>query len=92
LRGEPIEHTGGAWIKVTERCRLEPVRENLQEQRPWHMGWGGTAGQAAPARPQPVQIETAQMRDLALKSSGWVDVLHHAALPDRVARAGVAIR
>jgi hypothetical protein len=66
LRCEPIEQAGGARIEVAERSRLKPVRENLQEQRPWHMGWSGAAGQAAPARPQPVEIETAQMRDLTL--------------------------
>ena len=57
------------------------------------MGRGRAAGQAAPARPQPVKIETAQVRDLVRESSGSsIGGLHQAALRDRIARAGVAMR
>ena len=70
LVGEPVEQAGGGRVEVAESRGLDPVGENLQEQRLRHMGRGRAAGQAAPARPQAVEVETAQMRDLVLKGSG----------------------
>src|SRR4051812_42092899 len=57
------------------------------------MGRSGTAGQAAPAGPQALEVETAQVRDLARESrSSRIRGLHQAALRDRTARAGLAMR
>jgi hypothetical protein len=52
------------WVEIAESICLDAISQDPQQQVLWRMRWRAPPEQRAPACPQCLQVETAQMRDL----------------------------
>ena len=74
-------------IEIAEAISLEPIGDDCKQQMPRQMSRGLSPEDAPPARAQPPEIETAQMRDLVFngRSSRGTTIatffLHRVRLP-----------
>ena len=67
-----LQQPSGGGIEVSQLIGLEPVGENRKQQMAGQMRRRLSPEGALPARPQAMEIEIAQMRDLVVQRwSGW---------------------
>src|SRR6267378_1152378 len=66
LRNGSIQHLLGFMIQIAKTVGLDSIGDDRKQQMPRQMSRGRPPEDALPARAQSSEVETAQMRDLAL--------------------------
>jgi hypothetical protein len=69
LRKGSTQYLQGCVIEIAKAISLEPIGDDCKQQMPRQMSRGRSLEDTLPACVSSLEIETAQMRDLVLKSS-----------------------